>query len=94
LVTVLVTVKIPVALLQYVGNRTGLIVDAANVEELLRHLDARFPDLSAFIINEKHELRRYVNVFVNEEDVRLGNGLTTQLKEGDRVSIVPIVAGG
>jgi molybdopterin synthase sulfur carrier subunit len=90
----LVTVKIPVALLQYTGNESELRTDAYTVEGLLRNLDDRFPGLSAFIVNENRELRRYVNIFVNEVDVRSGDGLMTKLKDGDRVNIVPVVAGG
>ena len=90
----LVRVKIPVALLQYTENKTELRVEAHTVDELLRNLDERFPGLSAFIMNENGELRRYVNIFVNEGDIRSGDGLITPLKEGDLVSIVPAVAGG
>ena len=89
-----VTVKIPVALLQYTGNESELRVDAPTVEGLLRNLDARFPGFGAFILNENGELRRYVNIFVNEEDIRSGDGLMTKLNDGDRVFVVPVVAGG
>ena len=90
----LVTVKIPVALLQYTGNESEVQSEAYTVEELLRNLDKRFPGLRAFIVNENGQLRRYVSIFVNEGDIRSGDGLTTKLKEADRVSIVPLVAGG
>lgn len=86
--------NIPVALRQYTQNESDVQVEAYTVRELLRKLDSSFPGLSAFIINESGELRRYVNIFVNEDDIRSGDGLTTKLKEGDRVSIVPVVAGG
>jgi molybdopterin synthase sulfur carrier subunit len=84
----------PVALLQYTQNESKLEIEAYTVDELLRNLDSKFPGLSAFIINENGQLRRYVSIFVNEEDVRSGNGLMTKLKTGDEVSIVPVVAGG
>ena len=90
----MVTVKIPIALLQFTGDESELRVDAYTVEGLLSNLDSRFPGLSAFIVNESGQLRRYVNIFVNEHDVRSGDGLMTKLKEGDQVSIVPVVAGG
>ena len=88
------TVKVPVALLQYTGNESELRVEASTVGGLLRNLDARFSGLGAFIINESGQLRRYVNIFVNEEDIRSGDGLMTELKDGDRVFVVPVVAGG
>jgi molybdopterin synthase sulfur carrier subunit len=89
-----VTVNIPVALRQYTRNESNLLVEADTVGELLGRLDSSFPGLSALIVDERGELRRYVNVFVNQDDVRVGGGLTTKLKEGDKVSIVPVVAGG
>ena len=86
--------NIPVALRQYTRNESDLRFEAHTIGELLRKLDSSFPGLSAFIVNESGQLRRYVNIFVNEADVRSGNGLMTKLREGDRVSIVPVVAGG
>ena len=88
------TVNIPVALRQYTQNQSDLQVDASTVQEVLQKLDALFPGLKAFILDESSELRRYVNVFVNGKDIRSGDGITTKLKEGDQVRIVPAVAGG
>ena len=90
----MVMVRIPVALLQYTGNESELRIDAYTLEEALSKLNTRFPGLSAFIVNESGQLRRYVNIFVNEQDIRSGDGMKIKLKEGDRVSIVPVVAGG
>jgi molybdopterin synthase sulfur carrier subunit len=89
-----VTVNIPVALRQYTQNQSDLQVDASTVQEMLQKLDALFPGLKAFILDESSGLRRYVNVFVNGKDIRSGDGITTKLKEGDQVRIVPAVAGG
>ena len=69
-------------------------LDASTVDELLLKLDGLFPGLRAFIVDEGKGLRRYVNIFVNELDIRSGEGLTTKLKDGDRVRIIPAVAGG
>ena len=88
------TVNIPTALRQYTRNQSDLQVDASTVQETLQKLDGLFPGLKAFILNESSELRRYVNVFVNGKDIRSGDGIMTKLKEGDRVRIVPAVAGG
>jgi sulfur-carrier protein len=89
-----VNVNIPAALRQYTQNQSDLQVDASTVEDVLQKLDALFPGLKAFIVDESSGLRRYVNVFVNGKDIRAGEGITTKLKEGDRVRIVPAVAGG
>lgn len=64
------------------------------MEELLLKLDNRFPGLRAFIVDESRGVRRYVNIFVNEEDIRTGEGLMTKLKDGDRIQIIPAVARG
>lgn len=90
----LVNVNVPHALRQYTESRSDLLVEASTVQEALQKLDSLFPGLQAFIVDESNELRRYVNVFVNEADIRSGDGITTKLKEGDLIRIVPAVAGG
>ena len=89
-----ITVNIPAALRQYTQDRSEVDVDASTVEELLLKLDKLFPGLRAFIVDESRGVRRYVNIFVNEHDIRSGEGLMTKLKDGDRVHIIPAVAGG
>ncbi len=89
-----VTVSIPAALRQYTKNSSEVDVDASTVDEVLLKLDALYPGLRAFILDESNRVRRYVNIFVNEEDIRSGDGLTTKLKDGDRVHIIPAIAGG
>ena len=89
-----VNVNIPASLRQYTQNQSNLQVEASTVQEALQKLDGVFPGLRAFILNESSELRRYVNVFVNGKDIRQGDGITTKLKEGDQLRIVPAVAGG
>ncbi len=89
-----VNVSIPAALRQYTKDKSEVNLDAPNVKELLFKLDGLFPGLGAFIMDEGKELRRYVNIFVNQDDIRSGEGLGTKLKDGDRVRIVPAIAGG
>ncbi len=89
-----VTISIPYALRQYTQDKTEVGVDASSVEELLLKLDNLFPGLRAFIVDEGKEVRRFVNIFVNGHDIRAGEGLMTKLKDGDRVRIIPAVAGG
>ena len=89
-----VTISIPHALRQYTQDKSEVRLDASTVDESLMKLDALFPGLKAFIVDEGKSLRRYVNIFVNEHDIRSGEGLTTRLQDGDRVRIIPAVAGG
>ncbi len=86
--------NIPAALRQYTRDKTEVDVDAPNIEELLIKLDEQFPGLRAFIVDESKRVRRYVNIFVNQHDIRSGDGLMTKLKDGDRVHIIPAIAGG
>jgi molybdopterin synthase sulfur carrier subunit len=89
-----ISVNIPAALRGYTQNRSEVVVDASTVGELLREIDGIFPGLMPLIVNDDSELRRYVNIFVNEKNIRLAEGLMTKLKDGDHVHIVPAVAGG
>jgi MoaD family protein len=93
-VSLRVTVRIPAALLEYTGKTSEVQLDAETVGEALVKLDDQFPGLRAFLVDESRGLRRYVNVFVNELDIRSSDGLMTNLKDGDSVSIIPAVAGG
>ena len=89
-----IVVNIPAALRQYTGNNSEVAVDASTVEEVLVKLDQLFPGLRAFMLDESRGLRRYVNIFVNEHDIRSEEGLKTKLKDGDQVHIIPAIAGG
>lgn len=89
-----VTVIIPAALRQYTRNASEVEVDVSTVDETLLSLEELFPGLRSFILDENKGVRRYVNIFVNEHDVRAGQGLMTKLKDGDRVHIIPAIAGG
>jgi len=87
-------VIIPGALSQYTDGKSQIEVDAETVDEALVKVDQLFPGLRAFLVNESHELRRYVNLFVNNDNVRSVEGLVTRLKDGDRIQIIPAIAGG
>ena len=89
-----IVVNIPAALRQYTGNNSEVDVDASTVEGVLVKLDQLFPGLRAFMLDESGGLRRYVNIFVNEHDIRSEEGLKTKLKDGDQVHIIPAIAGG
>jgi len=89
-----IVVNIPAALRKYTGNNSEVDVDASTVEEVLVKLDQLFPGLRAFMLDESRGLRRYVNIFVNEHDIRSEEGLKTKLKDGDQVHIIPAIAGG
>jgi MoaD family protein len=89
-----VTVKIPAALREYTRDTSEVVLDAITVEEALVKLDGLFPGLRAFLVDESRGLRRYVNIFVNDDNTRSVAGLKTKLKDGDTVHIIPATAGG
>ena len=89
-----VTVKIPAQLRPVVDNQATVNVDSAGtVSEVLDALYEQFPDLQDRI-SENGELRRFVNVYVADEDIRFGEGLETEVADGTEVTILPAVAGG
>ncbi len=88
------TVRIPAALRVLVGGRAEVEVEAGSLRDVFDALGRESPELRARVLGEGGELRRHVNVFVNGEDMRFRDGLDTPVREGDRVAIVPAIAGG
>ena len=90
-----VKVRIPAPLRTLTGDQGVITADgAATLQELVDELEASYPGMRERLCEDDGELRRFVNVFVNGEDVRFLEGLGSALAEGDEVSIVPAVAGG
>jgi sulfur-carrier protein len=91
---VAVTIRIPTQLRQLSGGASEVSVEGASVSEALKALDAAHPGFSERLYDESGGLRRFVNVFVADEDIRFLDGVDTVLTDGQTVSIVPAVAGG
>jgi molybdopterin synthase sulfur carrier subunit len=89
-----VTVRIPTQLRELSGGKSELSVDGTTVKEVLGGLDAAHPGFSERLFDENGSLRRFVNVFVADEDIRFLDGVDTEVAPGQTVSIVPAVAGG
>jgi molybdopterin synthase sulfur carrier subunit len=89
-----VTIRIPTQLRQLSGGASEVAVEGATVSEALKALDAAHAGFSERLYDDSGELRRFVNVFVAEEDIRFLDGVDTALTDGQTVSIVPAVAGG
>jgi len=88
------TVRIPTQLRSLVGGASELTLDGATVGEVLAALDAAHPGFGERLFDENGKLRRFVNVFVDDEDLRFLQGVDTPLTEKSVVSIIPAVAGG
>ncbi len=89
-----VKVRIPTPLQKLTNNEAEVMCDATNVESMLGSLEAQFPGIKDRLCDQEGKLRRFVNVYVNEEDIRFMQGPETVLKDGDEVSIIPAIAGG
>jgi len=89
-----VQVLIPTPLQKFTNDEASVALEASSVDGLIDALDQRYPGLKARLCDEAGKLRRFLNVYVNSEDIRFLENQTTLLKDGDEVSIVPAVAGG
>jgi sulfur-carrier protein len=89
-----VKVLIPTALQKFTSDRATIDCDANSIATLLDSLEAACPGIKARLCDEQGQLRRFLNLYVNDEDIRFLEGIDTPLKAGDQVSIVPAVAGG
>lgn len=89
-----VTVRVPTTLRTLTGGQSEVAVEAGTVGEVLAAVDAAHPGLAARVLDDDGSLRRFVNVFVADDDVRFLDALATPVPDGETVSIIPAVAGG
>jgi sulfur-carrier protein len=89
-----VTVKLPTILRKHAGGEARVGADGATLAEVLDDLESRYPGITKNVISDDGGLHRFINVYVNDEDVRYLGSLETTVAEGDVVSILPAVAGG
>lgn len=90
----MIKVRIPTPLRPLTKNQGEVEVAGANIAEIIENLNSSYSGLKDRLCDDKGELRRFVNIYVNEEDIRFLKGRDTVLKDGDEVSIVPAIAGG
>jgi MoaD family protein len=89
-----VQVLIPTPLQKYTADQANVAIEASDVDALIKALETNFPGIQERLTDENGKLRRFLNVYVNSEDIRFLDNQSTPLKDGDEVSIVPAVAGG
>ena len=89
-----VTVRVPTPLRRLTDGQGEVEVEASTVREAIEKLEEQYPGFRERILDEKGELRRFVNLYLNDEDIRFLKGADTELKDGDVLSIVPAIAGG
>lgn len=89
-----VTIRVPTPLRRVTNGQGEVQVSAGSVREAIDKMEEVFPGFRERVIDEQGEVRKFVNLYVNDEDIRFMKGLDTELKEGDVLSIVPAIAGG
>jgi len=89
-----VTVHVPTPLRKLTGNQAGVEIEANSVGQLFDNQDAAHPGMKEKLLDEVGDIRRYINIYVNDEDIRFLKGKDTELKDGDSVSVIPAIAGG
>lgn len=89
-----VTVLVPTPLQKLTNGNAEVSAEGANVAEVVASLEAQFPGIKDRLCDESGRLRRFVNVYVNNEDIRFQDNEETAVKDGDELSIIPAIAGG
>ena len=89
-----ITVNIPTPLRKLTENQAEVSIEAGTVGELVANLESAYNGIKEKLVDDDGQIRRYVNIYVNDEDIRFLDGSDTQLQDGDDISIVPAIAGG
>ena len=89
-----IKVLVPTPLQKFTNDQAVIECEGATIDDLLTALETQFPGIKARLCDDDGKLRRFINFYVNSEDIRFLQGQETKLQEGDEVSIVPAVAGG
>ncbi|MDH5542430.1 MAG: MoaD/ThiS family protein [Nitrospinota bacterium] len=89
-----IKVRVPTPLQKVTGGKPEVEAEGANIKEAIENLEKNFPGIKERLYSEEGELRKFINIYVNEEDIRFLDSDKTALKDGDVVSIIPAIAGG
>jgi len=89
-----IRVRIPTPLRRLTQNQSDVEARGSTIQDLIDDLDSQYSGMKERLLDESGEVRRFVNIYVNEEDIRFLEGKQTPLKEGDSISIIPAIAGG
>jgi len=88
------TVVVPTPLRRLTGGQTKLTVEGSDIGALIQSINQQYPGISAKIIDDEGNVKRFINIFVNDNEIRTLQGLATPVKANDQISIVPAMAGG
>lgn len=88
------TVLVPTPLRRLTGGQAKLTVDGGDIDALIQTINQQYPGISAKILDDDGNVKRFINIFVNDSEIRTLQGLATPVKASDQISIVPAMAGG
>ena len=89
-----VTVRVPTPLMKLTNNQSEVSAEGGTIADVLNNLESQFAGIKERICEENGTPRRFINIYLNEEDIRFLEGEKTQIKDGDEISIIPAIAGG
>jgi molybdopterin synthase sulfur carrier subunit len=89
-----VIVRIPTPLQKFTKNQSEVQAEGTTIQEVLAHLDSSFPGIRERLCDEQGMVRKFINLYLNDEDIRFIGGEKTVLKDGDELAIIPAIAGG
>ncbi|HXI84250.1 MAG TPA: ubiquitin-like small modifier protein 1 [Verrucomicrobiae bacterium] len=89
-----VNVRIPTPLRKLTKDKDIVQAAGSTIQDIIDSLEKEYPGLKERICDERGELRRFVNVYLNDEDIRFAQGKSTPVKDGDEISVIPAIAGG
>ncbi|HZP46837.1 MAG TPA: ubiquitin-like small modifier protein 1 [Candidatus Binataceae bacterium] len=89
-----IKVRVPTPLRRFTGGNDEVAAEGDSIKAVIQDLDRRHPGIGERLLDEKGELRRFVNVYLNGDDIRFLSALDSKVKDGDDISIVPAIAGG
>ena len=89
-----VKVRVPTPLMKLTDNQSEVPAEGATISEILNNLESQFAGIKERICDENGTPRRFINIYLNEEDIRFLEGESTAVKDGDEISIIPAIAGG
>jgi len=89
-----ILVEVPSALQKYTGDNDEIHLEGSSVQEVFDALSTQYPELKMHLYDDQGKVRSFINVYVNDEDIRYGEKMNTPLKDGDEIQIIPSIAGG
>lgn len=89
-----IKIRIPTPLQKITQNKSEVDGEGSTIKELIENLEKNYPGIKERLYAEDGKLRRFINIYVNEEDIRFLKGDETEIKDGDEISIIPAIAGG